>query len=94
MTLKDKLNIFLNALKESRCILYNGFFCLYSDQETTEDNISFDDIDGDDYYTSIKVSQIKDIEIKNGSFKIIFNNDEYVLIHICIIKRYSFDCNL
>lgn len=96
MELKDKINFLLEAIKESRFIILDGVICCCNKHETFEyrdeiDTIFFDDAEEDDHYSLINVDKIKDIELVNGTFKIIFDRDtkNYSIIHILVIKRFE-----
>lgn len=93
MELKDKIKKLLKALKESRFVILNGMICCCNKSETFEnkkqiEKIYFDDASEDDYYNSININEIQDIELVNGTFKVILN-EKYYIIHILVIKRYK-----
>ena len=97
MQLKDKVLCLLKQLKNSYWVVYNGNPCLYNEHETYENKngdipnkIVFDDDTGDDYYAQVKLDNLKDIEIVNGKFKLIYFDDTYSFIGILIIKRCYF----
>lgn len=95
MELKDKINYLLEALKESRFIILDGVVCCCNKYETFEcqdetDTIYFDDAEEDDHYKSINIDKIQDIELINGTFKVIFAKHQYSIIHILVIRKFAF----
>jgi hypothetical protein len=93
MELKDKINYLLKAIKKSRFVILDGVICCCNKHETFEyrdeiDTIFFDDAEEDDHYKLINIDKIKDIELVNGTFKIIFdrNINNYSIIRTAVRK--------
>lgn len=91
MTVEEKINFLKKAIKKSFCVQANGNMVLFNEHETEEheNTIYFDDITGDDYAFHIDLTEIKDIELNNGNFKLIFENGNDMNIRIAVIKKYE-----
>ena len=100
MTLNEKIDYLLNALKESDLIFLNGVACLFNEYETFEneyvgnrpESLCIDDVDGDDLYQVVYLTSLEDISLNNGIFKLSYQNGEKNTIQILKIKEdYSFN---
>ena len=91
MTIKEKIDFLKKAIEKSFCVQANGNMVLFNEHETEEheNTIYFDDITGDDYAFHIDLTEIKDIELNKGNFKLIFENGEDMNIRIAVIKKYE-----
>lgn len=87
MNLKEKIDFFINCCKNTLCLYTNGQYYLFYDND--EDSIDFDDIDGDDHAFSIKIDNIKDINLKDGIFTIEFTNNDNQKISCLEVKKYN-----